>query len=120
MAGPPLLYLPLTSLLLRLLPLCAVRGVIFTVDPTKAGRAGAGVAVDAICAISSIFARVAFTLVNVLLARCAPKPEQAGAQEVVHLVLTAASVVAGVCGRESQDFTVSSLVSMLANIPLHF
>lgn len=71
-------------------------------DATEAGRAGTGVAVDTVGAVGSVLARVALTLVNVLLALCAPKAGQAGAQEAVHLVLTEASVAAGVCERRDE------------------
>ncbi len=83
-------------------PLSAVRSVIFTVDSTEAGWAGTGVAVDAVGAVGSVLARVALTLIDVFLALRAPKAWQAGAQEAVHLVLTEASVAAGVCGRKNQ------------------
>ena len=81
-------------------PLCAVRSIVFTVDPAEAGRAGAGVAVDAVCAVSSILTRVALTLIDVLLTFCSPKARQAGTQKAVHLILTEASVAAGVYGRK--------------------
>lgn len=71
-------------------------------DATEAGRAGTGVAVDTVGAVGSVLARVALTLVDVLLALCAPEAGQAGAQEAVHLVLTEASVAAGVCGRRDE------------------
>lgn len=78
-------------------PLSAVWSVIFTVDSTEAGRAGTGVAVDTVGTVGSILTRVALTLIDVLLALCAPKAGQAGTQEAVHLVLTEASIAAGVC-----------------------
>lgn len=78
------------------LPLCAVRCVIFTVDPTEARRAGAGVAVHAVGAVGSIPARIALAFVDVFLALQSPEPRQAGTQEAVDLVLTKASVAAGV------------------------
>ena len=77
-------------------PLGAVRCVVFTVDPAEARRAGTGVAVDAVGAVGAVLARVALTLVDVLLALCSPEAGQAGAQEAVHLVLAEASVAAGV------------------------
>lgn len=80
-------------------PLSAVGSVVFTVDSTEAGRAGAGVAVDTVGAVGSVLARVALTLIDVLLALCAPEAGQAGAQEAVHLVPTEASVAARVCGQ---------------------
>lgn len=80
-------------------PLSAVGSVVFTVDSAEAGRAGAGVAVDTVGAVGSVLARVALTLVDVLLALCAPEAGQAGAQEAVHLVPTEASVAARVCGQ---------------------
>lgn len=79
-------------------PLSAVWSVIFTVDSTEAGRAGTGVAVDTVGAVGPVLTRVALTLVDVLLAHCAPKAGQAGTQEAVHLVLTEASVAARVYG----------------------
>lgn len=85
-------------------PLGAVGSVIFTVDSTEAGRAGTGVAVDTVSAVGSVPTRVALTLVDVLLALCAPKAGEAGTQEAVHLVLTEASVAAGVCGRRDKAF----------------
>lgn len=81
------------------IPLSAVRCVIFTVDSTKAGRAGTGVAVDAVGAVGPVLTRVALTLVDVLFALCAPKAGQAGAQEAIHLIFAEASVAAGVCKR---------------------
>lgn len=78
-------------------PLSAVRSVVFTVDPTEARRAGTGVAVDAVSAVGSVLAWVALALVDVLLALCAPEAGQAGAQKAVHLVLTEASIAAGIC-----------------------
>lgn len=78
------------------LPLSAVGSVIFTVDSAEAGRAGTGVAVDAIGAVGPVLTWVTLTLIDVLLALGAPEPGQAGAQEAVHLVLTEASVAAGV------------------------
>lgn len=80
-------------------PLSAVGSVVLTVDSAEAGRAGAGVAVDTVGAVGSVLARVALTLVDVLLAPCAPEAGQAGAQEAVHLVCTEASVAARVCGQ---------------------
>lgn len=77
-------------------PLSAVRSVIFTVDSAKAGRAGTSVAVDVVSAIGGVLAGVALALVDVLLALCAPKARQAGAQEAINLILTQASVAAGV------------------------
>lgn len=86
----------MTLLMFCCVPLCAVRSVILTVDATEAWRAGAGVAVDTVGAVGSVLTRVALTLVDVLLALCSSKTGQAGAQEAVHLVLTEASVAAGV------------------------
>lgn len=65
-------------------------------DSTKAGRAGTGVAVDAVGAVGPVLTRVALTLVDVLFALCAPKAGQAGAQEAIHLIFAEASVAAGV------------------------
>lgn len=73
-------------------------------NSAEAGRAGAGVAVDTVGAVGSVLARVALALVDVLLALCAPKAGQAGTQEAVYLVLTEASVAAGVCGRRDKAF----------------
>lgn len=84
-------------------PLSAVWSVIFTVDPTEASRTGTGVAVDTVSAVGSVLARVALTLINVLLALCAPKAGQAGTQEPMHLVFTEASVAAGVCWVEGKE-----------------
>lgn len=83
---------------MRCVPLGAVRGVVFTVDSTKARGAGAGVAADAVGAVASVLARVALALVDVLLALRPPEAGQAGAQEAVHLVPAEASVAAGICG----------------------
>lgn len=77
-------------------PFCAVRSVIFTVDPTETGRAGASVAVDAVRAVGAVPTRVALALVDVLLTLWTPEARQAGAQEAVHFVLTKASIAAGV------------------------
>lgn len=68
-------------------------------DSTEAGWARAGVAVDTVGTVGSVLTWVAFTLIDVLLALCAPKTRQAGTQEAIHLVLTEASVAAGVCGK---------------------
>lgn len=65
-------------------------------DPTEARRAGAGVAVHAVCAVGSIPARIALAFVDVFLALQSPESGQAGTQEAVDLVLTKASVAAGV------------------------
>lgn len=73
-------------------------------NSTEAWRAGTDVAVDTVGAVGSVLAWVALTLVDVLLALCAPKAGQAGTQEAVHLVLTEASVAAGVCGRRDKAF----------------
>lgn len=96
----------------RRVPLGAVGGVVLTVDPAEAGRAGTGVAVDAVGAVGSVLARVALALVDVLLALCAPEAGQAGAQEAVDLVLTEASVAAGVCGERTEGWgaTVSQQI----------
>lgn len=80
-------------------PLSAVGSVVFTVDSTEAGWAGTGVAVDTVSAVGSVLAWVALTLVDVLLTLCSPETRQAGAQEAIHLVLTEASVAAGVYGK---------------------
>ena len=96
-------------------PLSAVGSVIFTVDPAEAGRTGTGVAVDAVGAVGSVLAGVALTLIDVLLTLCAPKAGQAGAQEVVHLVLTEASVAAGVYGKKTEHST-SVLRSLLSTV----
>lgn len=68
-------------------------------NPTEARWAGAGVAVDAVSAVGSVLTRVALTLINVFFTLCSPKPRQTSAEEAVHLVLTDASVAAGVCGK---------------------
>lgn len=80
-------------------PLSAVGSVVFTVDSTEAGWAGTGVAVDTVSAVGSVLAWVALTLVDVLLTLGSPETRQAGAQEAIHLVLTEASVAAGVYGK---------------------
>lgn len=80
-------------------PLSAVGSVVFTVDSTEAGWAGTGVAVDTVGAVGSVLAWVALTLVDVLLTLCSPETGQAGAQEAIHLILTEASVAAGVYGK---------------------
>lgn len=97
-------------------PFCAVRGVIFTVDPTETGWAGAGVAVNAVCAVGSVPTRVALALVDVLLTLWTPEARQAGAQEAVHLVLTKASIAAGVCERGVSHLAVSSQFCVYAII----
>lgn len=79
-------------------------------DPAESGRAGAGVAVDAVGAVGSVLAGVALALVDVLLALCAPEAGLAGAQEAVHLVLTQAAVTAGVCGRRGHQDKLSECV----------
>lgn len=84
-------------------PLSAVWSVIFTVDPTEAGRTGTGIAVDAVSTVGSVLARVALTLIYVLLALCAPKAGQTGTQEAMHLVTTEASVAARVCWGEGTE-----------------
>lgn len=84
-------------------PLSAVWSVIFTVDPTEAGRTGTGVAVDAVSTVGSVLARVALTLIYVLLALCAPKAGQTGTQEAMHLVTTEASIAARVCWGEGTE-----------------
>lgn len=76
-------------------------------DSAEAGQAGTSVAVDIVSAVGSVLARVALTLIDVLLALCAPKAEQAGAQEAVHLILTDGSVAAGVCGRVGRRLGLS-------------
>lgn len=83
-------------------PLGAVGGVVFTVNPAEAGRAGARVAVDKVSAVGAVLAGVALTLVDVLLALEAPEARQAGAQEAINLIHAAASVTAGVCGGRSR------------------
>lgn len=62
-----------STLCVGCVPLRAVRGVVLTVDPTESGRAGAGVAVNAVCAVGSVPAGVALTLVDVLLALWTPE-----------------------------------------------
>lgn len=65
-------------------------------DAAKAGRASAGVAVDAVGAVSAVFARVTLALVDVLVARWAPEAWLACAQEAVGLVLTQTPIAAWV------------------------
>lgn len=91
-------------------PLSAVGSVIFTVDSTEAQRAGTGVAVDTVCAVGSVLAWVALTLVDVFLALCAPKAGLAGTKEAVHLISTEATIAAGVCGRRDRAFDLFSEV----------
>lgn len=61
------------TLCVSFVPLCAVRSVVFTVDPTESGRAGAGVAVNTVRAVGSVPTGVALTLVDVLLALWTPE-----------------------------------------------
>lgn len=68
-------------------------------DSTEAGWAGTGVAVDTVSAVGSVLAWVALALVDVLLTLCSPETRLAGAQEAIHLILTEASVAAGVYGK---------------------
>lgn len=65
-------------------------------DAAEAGWAGARVAVHTVGAVGAVFARVALALVDVLLTRRSPEARRAGTQEAVHLVITEASIAAGV------------------------
>lgn len=69
-------------------------------DPTEARRAGAGVAVHAVCAVGSILARIALTLIDIFFTLWSPESRQAGTQEAINLILTNASIAAGVCGEK--------------------
>lgn len=68
------------------LPFRAVRRVVLTVDPTEARGTGTGVAVDAISAVGPIFAGVAGTFINILLALGAPETRQAVTEESVDAI----------------------------------
>ena len=80
------------------IPLSAVIGVDLTVDAAEARGAGAGVAVDTVCAVGPVLAGVALALVDVLLAAPPAKAQQACAHKAVHAVPAQASVTAGVWG----------------------
>lgn len=80
----------------RQLPVSAVVGVDLTVDAAEAGRAGAGVAVDTICAVGPVFTGVAFTLVYVLLTSIATEPRRAGTREAVDAIVTQTTITAGI------------------------
>lgn len=64
--------------------------------PTEARGTGAGVAVDTVCTVGSIFTWVTVTLVDVLLTLSATETRQAGAHKVVHFVPAETSIAAWV------------------------
>lgn len=85
------------------LPLSAVGCVVFTVDSAEASGAGTSVTVDTVCAVGSILAGVALTLIDVFLTLCASKSWQADTQEAVRFIHAGASVAARVCGGGRKD-----------------
>lgn len=76
------------------LPVSAVVGVDLTVDAAKARWAGAGVAVYKIGAVGAILARIAFTLVDVLLTSSTTKARQTRARESVDAITAQTAITA--------------------------
>lgn len=75
-------------------PVSAVVGVDLTVDAAKARWAGAGVAVYKIGAVGAILARIAFTLVDVLLTSSTTKARQTRARESVDAIAAQTAITA--------------------------
>lgn len=82
--------------MLQFLPVSAVIGVDFTIYATKARWAGAGVTVDTVSTVGPIFARVTFTLINILFTASPTKTRQTCTGERVNAIPTQATITTGI------------------------
>lgn len=78
------------------LPVSTVISVDLTVNATKAERTCAGIAVDTVGTVCSIFTGVTFTLVYVLLTAPPTEARQTRTSESVNAIATQPAITAGI------------------------